>query len=71
MPFPNPPKKISDEGLKMYLNRTATDHNGKNYDDFIRKLEDDVNRTKIAEKFGVARDTIYRWIAIYEEEKKS
>lgn len=67
MPFPKK-QKISDEGLKLYLDRLATVHKNKGYDDFVQMLEFEVDRTKIAEKFGVSRDTIYRWIEIHEAE---
>lgn len=71
MPFPNKQKKISDEGLELYLNRTATEHNGLTYIQFLEMMRYEVDKTKMAKAFGVKRGTIYRWLAVYGEEKQT
>lgn len=62
---------IADEGLKNYLDRTTEEHNRKGYDDFVAMLTSDLKYSKrqIAAAFWVSRDTIYKWIRVYEQEQ--
>jgi helix-turn-helix protein len=66
-----PPTSIEKEGLKNYLDRTASIHHGKGYADFVEIISSDLNYTKrqIAKIFNVTRPTIYDWIALFEKEQ--
>lgn len=62
---------IADEGLKNYLDRTAEEHKGSGYDRFVEMLTSELKYSKrqIAAEFGVHRETIYKWINVYEKEQ--
>lgn len=71
-----PPKSIADYGgLQPYLNATADLHNGLKYRSFIHRINPNrkhpIPKAAIAEDFNVHRDTVYRWLAIYELEQAS
>lgn len=59
---------ISDEGLEAYLNRTAADHNGNGFDDFVRLVSASVDKANLAKAFGVSRYTIYKWLELFNKE---
>ncbi len=63
------PPSIRDVGLKTHLDGTRSNHNGYNYDDFVKMLGQKVNKANLARLFGVDRDTISKWVVIYEEEE--
>lgn len=72
----NPPK-ISDEGLKSYLDRTAEKHDGLDYSDFKRLLgyrerqhKGAVSISGMARLFRVDYRTLKNWIDIYYQEKE-
>ena len=76
MPW-NPPK-ITDEGLKSYLDRTAEKHGGMRYADFKKMMQyrDKGSRAAVsingvARLFQVDYRTIKKWIEIYYEEKQT
>lgn len=73
----NPPK-ISDEGLKSYLNRTADKHDGLTYSDFKRLIgyrerqsKSAVSINGMARLFKVDYRTLKNWIEIYYHEKEA
>ncbi|HEX4775066.1 MAG TPA: helix-turn-helix domain-containing protein [Candidatus Saccharimonadales bacterium] len=61
---------IEEEGLEVYLDRTAEEHKGHGYEHFVEMLTDEKKYTKpqIAIEFGVDRSTIYNWLEIYNKE---
>lgn len=63
------PPSIKKVGLKVYLNETAPEHDGYNYDNFVREIKKDQNPTALARMFTVSRPTIEKWISIYREEQ--
>jgi len=62
------PPSIEEIGLKNYLDKTASEHNGSNYDEFVKRVELSEPSTVIARAFSVSRHTINKWVAIYEKE---
>lgn len=64
------PPSIED-GLKPHLDRL-----GVSYDEFVETYEGmkrlgTINKTVLADKFGVERQAIYRWIRQYEKEAEA
>ena len=64
-------ESIEDVGLEKFLDSTRDQHNGLGYAEFVQMLNSELNysKTQIATAFGVHRDTIYNWLAIYEKEQ--
>ena len=64
---------IADEGLEVYLNRTLPEHNDNGYAEFVEMLASDLKYSKrqIAAAFNVSRDTIYKWVGVYEGERSN
>ena len=63
---------IKAKGLESYLNGTAADHNGKNYDDFVwyMVLPKPLTISSLAKIFNVTDPTMRKWVDIYEAESK-
>ena len=68
MPNPNPPipQKIEDIGLENYLNETKGEHNGADYDEFMKRLDLKEPKTVIARAFNVTPGTIRYWIELHD-----
>ncbi len=63
---------IEQEGLQTYLERTAAEHNGFGYDEFIKRYSVlHEPKTIIANAFGVSSNTIYRWLEVFNKEGKT
>jgi len=62
-------KRISDDGLEVYLQGTQSKHRGLGYKVFAILVEAEVNVSNLARAFKVARATIERWRDIYKEEQ--
>lgn len=56
-------------GLKKHLDDTKDQHDGNDYDEFVKLLEYHAPLTRIADIFKVTRATIYRYLAQYEHEQ--
>jgi DNA invertase Pin-like site-specific DNA recombinase len=63
------PPSIESIGLERYLNEKVESHNNFGYQDFVIMLEQKLSKSSIAKAFGVNRNTIIKWIAIYEKEQ--
>ena len=63
--------KISELGLKKYLDETKDRHNGEGYDRFVfyMKPELRMNNAAVGRIFSVTRKTISKWKKIYLEEQ--
>lgn len=59
---------ITAIGLETYLAQTADRHNGLNYTDFV-KWVDKLPTFALAKMFNVSRPTMYKWVAIYEQDQ--
>lgn len=68
-----PAPSIEELGLKKYLDDTREIHNNYGYDDFVKMLtqEKPMGKSSLAKMFNVERNTIYRWISVYEKEVAS
>lgn len=62
------PPKITDEGLKSFLDRTADKHDGLKFVDLERMIKKGISISSMASLFGVDRRTIQKWVAIYKDE---
>jgi hypothetical protein len=64
------PPSIEKTGLKKYLDSTISIHNGYTYDDLVkmRQTTPPVNKANMARIFQVDRQTIDKWLKIYEKE---
>lgn len=64
---------IEKIGLKKYLQDTKDSHNNQGYEEFIfyinPKLK--IGQTAIGRLMNVHRNTIRRWVEVYEKEKKN
>lgn len=63
------PDSIRILGLKNYLDKNISKHNGFRYEGFISMVEAGASITSIAKSFNVSRFTVDKWISIYREEK--
>lgn len=61
------PPSIKDETLKVYLNRTALQHNGLNYATYSTMRNLGVSRAERARRFGVNIVTMWRYDKIQDE----
>lgn len=65
------PISIRAIGLKNYLDSTSLAHNDRTYNDFCFYMKHNVSKPAIGRMFNVNnRDTIKKWVAIYNEENK-
>jgi hypothetical protein len=62
------PPKIEDVGLEKYLDGTKADHNDNGYQEFCEMIKHETPVSVRAEKFNVARTTIYNWLDVYHLE---
>ena len=64
---------IEKIGLEKYLNDTKEEHNNQGYDVFIflRDPELKIGPSAIGRIMNVHRNTIRRWIEIYNKEEKN
>jgi len=73
MPHPNSIRLI---GLNRYLEQTRDKHNGRGYAEFVKYIEygdefgEPLPFLKMARVFKVTRQTLERWITIYNEEQR-
>lgn len=63
------PPSIRTVGLKVYLNNTVGEHDGYDYDTFVKEIKKGQNATALSRMFTVSRPTIEKWISIYREEQ--
>ena len=66
------PMSLRRIGIKDYLNSTAMQHNGFDYDDFCKLYNAKVNPSNLARAFNLkTRETVLHWIQIHKEELKN
>jgi hypothetical protein len=62
-------------GLKRYLNRLRETHNGFDYDDFIRMVDQPEakrpTKASLAKIFNVSRHTMTKWLDVHFREKSN
>jgi hypothetical protein len=61
---------IVSRGLELHLSSTRHIHKGKKYEDLIDMLENKASHLYMARAFGVNKNTIYKWLAIYRDEQR-
>jgi len=60
---------IRDIGLKAYLDDTSLEHDGFGYLVFVKLNRSGLTPADIARAFKVSRQTAWKWVKIYGEEK--
>lgn len=73
MSNPNPvkPPTIESVGLKKYLMDTSEKHDGWGYFTFTKCINKGMSKSEIARTFKVSRNTIIKWVSIYEREQNA
>jgi AraC-like DNA-binding protein len=62
-------RKISADGIEMYLQGTANKHNGMGFKVFEVSIRVNLAKSAIARLFKVSGTTIDNWLAIYRAEQ--
>lgn len=66
------PLSLRRIGMKKYLDETAKQHNGFDYEVFCKLYNAKVNPTNMARAFNLkTRNTMLHWLQIHEEELNS
>lgn len=65
-----PPRKLDEEGMQHYLERTCTKHNNFGYNDLVVDMRAKVSISATARKFGVTHKTMKGWQERVRNEEK-
>ena len=66
-----PPRKLDEEGMQHYLERTCTKHNNFGYNDLVVDMRAKVSISATARKFGVTHKTMKGWQERVRNEEKT